>query len=120
MLRRQTLVLGSQLAESAAVFVREHFDEPAAVLGPALEDMLRARAAGVARMPLEQALDVRLVGEALVPQLAPELRFLLLLGGERLERHHRGVAAFRERAVLVEDVGDAAGHAGGKISSAQA
>ena len=62
---------------------------------------------------------MRFVGEALVPQLARELGVLFLLGGERLERHHRGVAALRERAVLVEHVSDAAGHAGRKVSSTQ-
>ena len=42
----------------------------------------------------------------------------LLLGrrGDRLERHHRHVAAAREAAVLVEHVGDAARHAGGEIA----
>src|SRR5438477_212654 len=50
-------------------------------------------------------------------QLAPELRLLLRLGDERLERDHGGVAMLRKRAVLVEHVGDATGHAGSKVSS---
>ena len=41
----------------------------------------------------------------------------VLLFRHRLELDHRHVAALGEVAVLVEDIGDAAGHAGGEIAA---
>src|SRR5713101_10193321 len=41
----------------------------------------------------------------------------VVLVGDRLELDHGEVAAPRERAVLVQDIGDAAAHAGGEIAA---
>src|SRR5947207_13813757 len=44
----------------------------------------------------------------------------LFLGRDRLELDHRHVAAFLERAVLVEHIGDTARHAGGEVAAGRA
>ena len=51
-----------------------------------------------------------------VAALVGELAHHLLLGRDRLQIHHRRVAAALEGAVLVQHVGDAAGHAGREVA----
>jgi len=70
-------VPGGQLTQRAAVFVREDLDELAAVFVPALEDLPRLRAAGEARVALDQAARDGFVRLALMPKFACELRLLL-------------------------------------------
>ena len=85
-------MLGGKFAQRPPVFVREDLDEFAPVLAPALQYALRLRAARVAGMALDHAFRDRFVGLALVPECARELRLLLRLGKQRLQRDHGGIA----------------------------
>jgi hypothetical protein len=78
---------------------------------------------GEAQMTLDHLAHDRLVGAVEMPQPPLALRDELLLrhrllrfGKQGLERHHRRVAALRERAVGVVDVRQAAAHAGGEVA----
>ena len=109
-----------ELAQRAAIFLRKHLDELGAVARPVGENLLRPLGARVSRVVLHQLPEQRFVGGLVVPELARQLRLLLGLGQQRLEIHHRGVAALVELAVEVEHVGNAAGHAGREIPSRRA
>ncbi len=58
------LAFGAELGQRALVLVREDLDELAARLGPVVEDVARAQAAGPAVVVLDQLLQHRLVGLA--------------------------------------------------------
>src|SRR5690349_15751417 len=98
---RLAAVLRGELAERAPVLVRKYLAELRAVLVPALEHALRLRAAGMARVALDEALHDDLVGGRAMPQRARELRFLFRLREQRLQGDHGRVAAPGEFAVDV-------------------
>src|ERR1700719_3962662 len=116
-----------QLGESALIFVREHLHELAAYRVPVVEKRKRPRAAGKAQMPFDQLPKQRRVGSSHVAQptlscrrkLALQLR-LIDLFQHRLERHHRKIAAPRERAVVVVDESHATAHSRREIAPGSA
>src|SRR6266567_6010407 len=111
------------LAQGPPVFVRKYLGEPAARRLPMIEDRQRQRAAGEPQVPFDQRAQERFVGLSRVqhPPLARRRQFLFgakLVGLRQhvLQRHHRGVAALREGAVLIVHVGGAAAYPGGEVS----
>src|SRR3990172_12795455 len=109
-----------KLSERAFVFFREQLDEAQAEDVPLLENVMRAAAAGIARMILDHALQYRLIGEPQVPEVARYLGLLFGLRQHWLDLNHRRIAVLDEVAVLVENVGDAARHAGREIAAGRA
>ncbi len=90
------------------------------IVEPVVEQHPRTQAAGGAEMAFDQATQQELVGLSQVPDRFIDT-FLLISGRQhRLELAHRLVALAREVAELVEHIGDAARHAGGKISAGRA
>jgi len=79
----------------------------------ARDQMMQPRgvAAGHVGHDLHHAMAVETAG------LAVELGVGVFFVDHRLQFHHRHVAQCREGAVLVEHIGDAAGHAGGEIAA---
>src|SRR5215467_5352322 len=77
------LLGGGEVAQRAAVFLREDLDKARPILGPFLEDFLGASAARERRVALDQFLEDRLVGAAEVPQMPGEPALLLGLGENR-------------------------------------
>src|SRR5271157_2784864 len=67
---------------------------------PFSQNLVRAFAAGVLEVPPQGAQDG-----------------LLVLFGDLFEIHHRRVAATRKVSVLVQHVGDATAHPGGKVAA---
>src|SRR2546422_4825673 len=91
-------LLPRHLGQRAAVFLRKDLHEAGAVFAPLLQDLRGSLGIGIASVILDQALDARLV---------------LGFRYERLKIDHRGVAALDKFAVDIENVGEAARHAGG-------
>ena len=114
---RRASLGGVHLAERALVLVREHLDELGRATRPSGRGCRARAGAGPPVVVLDQLLQHRLVGLALVPDRAVDAGLLLGRGSTLLERHHRGVAALGEVAVLVVDVGDAAAHAGREVAA---
>ena len=102
--------------QRAPVLVREDLDELRPILVPALENALRLRAAGMARVVLDQAFHDHLVRLTAVPQRARELRLLLGLGQQRFHRDHGRVAVFRKFSLYIKYIGDTARHARGEVT----
>src|SRR6266566_1043045 len=84
--------------ERGAVVVRHHLHEPELRFLPVVEDVSRDGRVGASLVLLDQ--------------LAKHAQILEL---ERLQADELGVAALRERAVLVEHVCDPTAHAGGEV-----
>src|SRR5215470_7829453 len=91
------------LGEDALVLARQHLDDLLAHGGPAVEELVRLGAAGAHRVLLDEV--AHLLG---------------LVALEGLELDHLAVAAGDERAVLVEDEGEPARHAGGEVAAGSA
>src|SRR3970040_2279120 len=100
-LRGYFLALRCEFAQCRAVFVGEELDELRPVLRPFIEYAPCLRAAGITRVLLNEALKDYLVSTALVPEVACDLGLLLGFGEHGLDLHHREIAVFLERAVLV-------------------
>src|SRR6476661_7440824 len=72
---------------------------------------------------VEPAHITHYVDSAVVLEVASRMEMALhylFLGSDRVQLHHRQIAALSECARLVEDVGDAAGHARSKVASSLA
>src|SRR5208282_486941 len=95
-------------SEHSLVLVREHFDEPGPRFRPVVENPSRTRAAGQSEMAGDETFDKLCFGKVSV------LRFENWLEVDRVQI----AALFGEVSALVKNVGDAATHAGGKISAA--
>src|SRR5258706_10221244 len=92
--------LCGHLAECTLVFVREYFDEFAAIRVPVVEDAQGDRRCGIAKMAVDQVAQYNFVGLAQVQQSPLAFRSKPgfgrgLFAGDRdaLERDHRRVAS---------------------------
>ena len=92
------------LREHATIIERHDFDDFLLVLFPAIQDLLCSNALGKPRMSRDEILD--------------ELFFLRVFQSFQVD--HFQIAALREIALLVENVGDAAAHTGRKVASGAA
>src|SRR5712691_8599040 len=119
-LRGRLALRRGKLSDSATVFPWEDLDEARTVGRPFFEDLPCAAAVRELGVPLDHVLQNHLVGLTAVPELSCQLALLLGLGKNRLQVHHRGVAALHEFAVEIEHIGNAAGHSGGEVASGDA
>src|SRR6478752_1279777 len=117
------------LGERATIFERHDLAELRTVFLPPGKNLRRARRAGELRVPRDQevqplGVEARHVLEHLDPAMRLEVVDVvidalsdLFLVGHRLELDHRHVAARSEGVVLVQHIGDAAGHAGREVAA---
>src|SRR5262245_36716999 len=122
-----SLLPARDLLQRPAVLDRHHLDEFGQVSAPIVEDRLCARGASVMEVVLDEPAKAVLVEAAHVGDIDAAMAFELadlvaaflhhvILARHWLEIDHGEVAAALELAVLVENIGDAARHAGGEIS----
>src|SRR5882762_5367425 len=109
-----------ELPEGATVFPWEDLDEARAIIRPFFEDLPCATAFRELGVVLDHVFQNHFVGLTAVPEFSRQLALLLGLRKNRLQVHHRRVAALHEFAVEIEHIGNAAGHSGGEVASGDA
>src|SRR5262245_40096526 len=125
-------LLGFELEQRPAILDRHHLHETRQIAVPALENGAGAGRMGVFEMTAKQFPDAlgiaaRHVGRDIDKAVMLEIAAMMVEALDRLLFGRHGckidngeVAAAREVAGLVEDVGDAARHAGGEVAPGRA